>query len=98
MIKILWLLESKINSDFINKISNELELKMQISSSFENGLIYDVIILENLSIISHLSEIQKNSILIYVLDEKNNILITIFVIYPYMKTYIKHFLKAKIFY
>ena len=73
MIKILWLLESKINSDFINKISNELELKMQISSSFENGLIYDVIILENLSIISHLSEIQKNSILIYVLDEKNNI-------------------------
>ena len=24
-------------------------------------------------------------------------LITIFVIYPYMKTYIKHFLKAKIF-
>ena len=49
------------------------ELKMQISSSFENGLIYDVIILENLSIISHLSEIQKNSILIYVLDEKNNI-------------------------
>ena len=72
MIKILWLLESKINSDFINKISNELELKMQISSSFENGLIYDVIILESLSIISHLSEIQKNSIL-YVLDEKNNI-------------------------
>ena len=66
MIKILWLLESKINSDFINKISNELELKMQISSSFENGLIYDVIILENLSIISHLSEIQKNSINIYV--------------------------------
>ena len=24
MIKILWLLESKINSDFINKISNEI--------------------------------------------------------------------------
>ena len=64
MIKILWLLESKINSDFINKISNELELKMQISSSFENGLIYDVIILENLSIISHLSEIQSKSIII----------------------------------
>ena len=76
MIKILWLLESKINSDFINKISNELELKMQISSSFENGLIYDVIILENLSIISLLSEFQKNSILIYVLDEKNNVLET----------------------
>lgn len=35
MIKILWLLKSKINSDFINKISDELELKVQISSSFE---------------------------------------------------------------
>ena len=35
MIKILWLLESKINSDFINEISDELELKIQISSSFE---------------------------------------------------------------
>ena len=73
MIKILWLLESKINSDFINEISDELELKIQISSSFEKETIYDVIILENLAIISHLSEIQKNSILIYVLDEKNNI-------------------------
>ena len=73
MIKILWLLESKINSDFINEISDELELKIQISSSFEKETIYDVIILENLTIISHLSEIQKNSILIYVLDEKNNI-------------------------
>ena len=70
MIKILWLLESKINSDFINEISDELELKIQISSSFEKETIYDVIILENLAIISHLSEIQKNSILIYVLDEK----------------------------
>ncbi|MGC8140878.1 hypothetical protein ACP3W2_25885, partial [Salmonella enterica] len=64
MIKILWLLESKINSDFINEISDELELKIQISSSFEKETIYDVIILENLTIISHLSEIQKNSILI----------------------------------
>ena len=73
MVKILWLLESKINSDFINEISDELELKIQISSSFEKETIYDVIILENLAIISHLSEIQKNSILIYVLDEKNNI-------------------------
>ena len=73
MIKILWLLESKINSDFINEISDELELKIQISSSFEKETIYDVIILENLAIISHLSEIQKNSILIYVLDEKINI-------------------------
>ena len=27
MIKILWLLESKINSDFINEISDELDLK-----------------------------------------------------------------------
>ena len=75
MIKILWLLESKINSDFINEISDELELKIQISSSFEKETIYDVIILENLAIISHLSEIQKNSILIYVLDEKNNIFV-----------------------
>ena len=33
MIKILWLLESKINSDFVNKISDELELKIQLSSS-----------------------------------------------------------------
>ena len=105
MIKILWLLESKINSDFINEISDELELKIQISSSFEKETIYDVIILENLAIISHLSEIQKNSILIYVLDEKKifliikiYMLITIFVMYPYMKTYIKHFLKVKIFY
>ena len=104
MIKILWLLESKINSDFINEISDELELKIQISSSFEKETIYDVIILENLAIISHLSEIQKNSILIYVQNEKNNILIikiymliTIFVMYPYMKTYIKAFLKSKDF-
>ena len=51
MIKILWLLESKINSDFINEISDELELKIQISSSFEKETIYDVIILENLTII-----------------------------------------------
>lgn len=42
MIKILWLLKSKINSDFINKISDELELKVQISSSFEKETIYDV--------------------------------------------------------
>ena len=61
MIKILWLLKSKINSDFINKISDELELKVQISSSFEKETIYDVIILENLAIISHLNEIQKNA-------------------------------------
>ena len=47
MIKILWLLKSKINSDFINKISDELELKVQISSSFEKETIYDVIILEH---------------------------------------------------
>ena len=95
MIKILWLLESKINSDFINEISDELELKIQISSSFEKETIYDVIILENLAIISHLSEIQKNSILIYVLDEKNNIFDHQNI---YVKTYIKHFLKVKIFY
>jgi hypothetical protein len=92
MIKILWLLESKINSDFINEISDELELKIQISSSFEKETIYDVIILENLAIISHLSEIQKFLII------KIYMLITIFVMYPYMKTYIKHFLKVKIFY
>ena len=73
MIKILWLLKNKLNSDFVNKISDELELKIQLSSSFEKETIYDVIILEDLAIISHLSEIQKNSILIYVLDEKNNI-------------------------
>ena len=65
MIKILWLLKSKINSDFINKISDELELKVQISSSFEKETIYDVIILENLAIISHLNEIQKNAIINY---------------------------------
>ena len=40
MIKILWLLESKINSDFINEISDELELKIQISSSFEKETSY----------------------------------------------------------
>ena len=70
MIKILWLLKSKINSDFINKISDELELKVQISSSFEKETIYDVIILENLAIISHLNEIQKNAIIIYVFSIK----------------------------
>ena len=73
MIKILWLLKSKINSDFINKISDELELKVQISSSFEKETIYDVIILENLAIISHLNEIQKNAIIIYVLDKNSNV-------------------------
>ena len=91
MIKILWLLKSKINSDFINKISDELELKVQISSSFEKETIYDVIILENLAIISHLNEIQKNAIIIYVL-------ITIYVIYYYTKIYIKQFLKVKTIY
>ena len=109
MIKILWLLKSKINSDFINKISDELELKVQISSSFEKETIYDVIILENLAIISHLNEIQKNAIIIYVLDIsflicfsffifKIYILITIYVIYYYTKIYIKQFLKVKTIY
>ena len=105
MIKILWLLKSKINSDFINKISDELELKVQISSSFEKETIYDVIILENLAIISHLNEIQKNAIIIYVLDKtvmysiiKIYILITIYVIYYYTKIYIKQFLKVKTIY
>lgn len=106
MIKILWLLKSKINSDFINKISDELELKVQISSSFEKETIYDVIILENLAIISHLNEIQKNAIIIYVLDKNSNvfdyqniyILITIYVIYYYTKIYIKQFLKVKTIY
>ena len=103
MIKILWLLKSKINSDFINKISDELELKVQISSSFEKETIYDVIILENLAIISHLNEIQKNAIIIYVLDKNSSIikiyiLITIYVIYYYTKIYIKQFLKVKTIY
>ena len=55
MIKILWLLKSKINSDFINKISDELELKVQISSSFEKDEIFEInslISANNLSCVS----------------------------------------------
>ena len=73
MIKILWFLKSKINSDFINKISNEFELKIHLTSSFDRELIYDIIVLEDLSIIKQLNEIQKDAILIYVLNENCNI-------------------------
>lgn len=86
MIKILWLLESKINSDFVNKISDELELKIQLSSSFENETIYDVIILEDLAIINHLNEIQKNAIIIYILDENCNI-------FDYQNIYINYYIR-----
>lgn len=73
MIKILWLLKSKMNLNFINEISNEFELKIQATSSLEKGIIYDIIILEDLSIITHLSEIQKDAIIIYVLNENCNV-------------------------
>lgn len=86
MIKILWLLESKINSDFVNKISDELELKIQLSSSFEKETIYDVIILEDLAIINHLNEIQKNAIIIYILDENCNI-------FDYQNIYINYYIR-----
>ncbi len=86
MIKILWLLESKINSDFVNKISDELELKIQLSSSFEKETIYDVIILEDLAIINHLNEIQKNAIIIYILDENCNI-------FDYQNVYINYYIR-----
>lgn len=91
MIKILWLLKSKINSDFINKISDELELKVQISSSFEKETIYDVIILENLAIISHLNEIQKNAIIIYVLDKNSNV-------FDYQNIYINYYIRDLLLY
>lgn len=91
MIKILWLLKSKINSDFINKISDELELKVQISSSFEKETIYDVIILENLAIISHLNEIQKNDIIIYVLDKNSNV-------FDYQNIYINYYIRDLLLY
>ena len=86
MIKILWLLESKINSDFVNKISDELELKIQLSSSFEKETIYDVIILEDLATINHLNEIQKNAIIIYILDENCNI-------FDYQNIYINYYIR-----
>ena len=86
MIKILWLLESKINSDFVNKISDELELRIQLSSSFEKETIYDVIILEDLAIINHLNEIQKNAIIIYILDENCNI-------FDYQNIYINYYIR-----
>lgn len=91
MIKILWLLKNKLNSDFVNKISDELELKIQLSSSFEKETIYDVIILEDLAIISHLNEIQKNAIIIYVLDENYNI-------FDYQNIYINYYIRDLLLY
>ena len=78
-------------SDFINKISDELELKVQISSSFEKETIYDVIILENLAIISHLNEIQKNAIIIYVLDKNSNV-------FDYQNIYINYYIRDLLLY
>ena len=49
MIKILWLLKDKINLDFENKISNELGMKIKVASSFEDGIVYDIIIFEDIS-------------------------------------------------
>lgn len=65
-------MESKINSDFINEISDELELKIQISSSFERNNLWCY---HTWKFSNHISFKwnSKNSILIYVLDEKNNI-------------------------
>ena len=74
------------NSDFVNKISDELELKIQLSSSFEKETIYDVIILEDLAIINHLNEIQKNAIIIYILDENCNI-------FDYQNIYINYYIR-----
>ena len=74
MIKILWLLKVKIYLDFENIISNELVMKIKVASSFEDGIVYDIIIFEDISIMSRLSTIQKEAILVYVLNNSCNIL------------------------
>lgn len=91
MIKILWLLKDKINLDFENKISNELGMKIKVASSFEDGIVYDIIIFEDISIMSRLSTIQKEAILVYVLNNSCNI-------FDNQNMYINYYIREQLLY